>query len=95
MWYHVSSSICRERGATTGTNFYYDSGNKINASWFALDTSRGIETATSKLFMRSTVFVSEALIYIPAVLVFCQIIYGGGSNNGYLKKVLLRVYVRS
>ncbi|KAG2207605.1 hypothetical protein INT46_005578 [Mucor plumbeus] len=65
-------------------------GSKIDASWFALDTSRGIETESSKLFMRSTVFVSEAVIYIPAVLVFCQIVYGA---NGYLKKHMAAVLI--
>ncbi|KAI8639848.1 glycosyl transferase [Parasitella parasitica] len=65
-------------------------GSKINASWFALDTSRGIETESSKLFMRSTVFVSEAMIYMPAVLVFCQVVYG---SNGYLKKHMAAVLI--
>lgn len=40
--------------------------------------------------MRSTVFVSEALIYMPAVLVFCQIVYG---SNGYLKKHMAAVLI--
>ncbi|OBZ85578.1 putative dolichyl pyrophosphate Man9GlcNAc2 alpha-1,3-glucosyltransferase, partial [Choanephora cucurbitarum] len=65
-------------------------GSAMNASWFALDTSRGIETTTSKLFMRSTVIVSEGLVYIPAVLVFCQIVYG---SNGYLKKHMAAVLI--
>ncbi|KAL9537816.1 hypothetical protein MBANPS3_011437 [Mucor bainieri] len=65
-------------------------GSRIGASWFALDTFRGIDTESSKLFMRSTVFVSEALIYMPAVLVFCQIVYG---SNGYLKKHMAAVLI--
>ncbi|KAJ2907908.1 Glucosyltransferase-like protein, partial [Coemansia aciculifera] len=40
----------------------------INPSWVALDQSRGIETHASKLFMRSTVLVLEALMYVPAVV---------------------------
>ncbi|KAJ2029405.1 Glucosyltransferase-like protein [Coemansia sp. S610] len=44
----------------------------INPSWVALDQSRGIETHTSKLFMRSTVLVLEALIYVPAVVLLLQ-----------------------
>ncbi|CEG84076.1 hypothetical protein RMATCC62417_17929 [Rhizopus microsporus] len=59
-------------------------GSKINPDWFALDKSRGIESAESKLFLRSTVVVSEFLLYIPAVMAFCQILYG--ANNAYLKK---------
>lgn len=66
------------------------SGSKINASWFALDSSRGIESPSSKLFMRSTVFVSEALIYIPAVYLYCQIVYS--SNKQYLKKVRIECF---
>ncbi|KAI8373722.1 glycosyl transferase [Blakeslea trispora] len=65
-------------------------GSAINASWFALDTSRGIESTTSKLFMRSTVIASEGLVYIPAVLVFCQIMYG---SNGYFKKHMAAVLI--
>ncbi|KAI7904181.1 glycosyl transferase [Cokeromyces recurvatus] len=65
-------------------------GSKINSSWFELDTSRGLETESSKVFMRSTVFVSEALIYIPAVLGFCQIVYG---SSGYLKKHMAAVLI--
>ncbi|KAI8882559.1 glycosyltransferase family 57 protein [Backusella circina FSU 941] len=65
-------------------------GSAINASWFALDTSRGIETSESKVFMRSTVMVSEALIYIPAVLVYCQILY---SSKGFLKKHMAAVLI--
>ncbi|KAI7897153.1 glycosyl transferase [Mucor mucedo] len=66
-------------------------GSKINASWFALDTSRGIETTSSKVFMRSTVFISEALIYVPAVYLYCQIIYS--SNGQYLKKHMAAVLI--
>ncbi|CAO3654834.1 unnamed protein product [Mucor hiemalis] len=66
-------------------------GSKINASWFALDVSRGIETISSKLFMRSTVYVSEALIYVPAVYLYCQIMYS--ANNQYLKKHMAAVLI--
>ncbi|KAI8148625.1 glycosyl transferase [Fennellomyces sp. T-0311] len=47
----------------------------INPSWFALDASRGYESPNSKFFMRATVAVSEALIYIPAVWCFGRIVY--------------------
>jgi alpha-1,3-glucosyltransferase len=42
-------------------------GSWFDPSWFALDTSRGIETPESRVFMRSTVIVCELLVYIPAV----------------------------
>ena len=72
-------------------DLYHSSGSKINASWFALDLSRGLETEGSKLFMRSTVYISEVLIYIPAVYLYCQIIYS--AKNQYLKKVNAIVYL--
>ncbi|ORZ09944.1 glycosyl transferase [Absidia repens] len=58
-------------------------GGWIQSDWFALDISRGYESPESKFFMRSTVYISELLIYIPAVFVFCQMVYG---SQGYLKK---------
>ncbi|CAK7217923.1 Glucosyltransferase-like protein [Sporothrix eucalyptigena] len=47
-------------------------GSRMDASWFALKTSRGLETPELKVFMRATVFVSEYLIYIPAVVIFAR-----------------------
>ncbi|KAI1261784.1 ALG8 glycosyltransferase family ALG6 [Xylariaceae sp. FL1019] len=47
-------------------------GSYINPAWFALYTSRGICDPNLKIFMRSTVIVSEYLIYIPAVVVFTR-----------------------
>ncbi|KAL1710999.1 glycosyltransferase family 57 protein [Schizophyllum commune] len=44
----------------------------INPTWVALDASRGIETDTSKLFMRFTVLVLDALVYVPALLLFTR-----------------------
>ncbi|KAI9260161.1 ALG6, ALG8 glycosyltransferase family-domain-containing protein [Sporodiniella umbellata] len=66
-------------------------GSKINVDWFALDTSRGYESVESKLFMRSTAIVSELLIYIPAVFVFCQTVYG--TSNAYVKKYTAAVLI--
>ncbi|KAJ9669310.1 Glucosyltransferase-like protein [Coniosporium apollinis] len=47
-------------------------GSIINPSWFALHTSRGLDDPLLKVYMRATVFVSEYLIYIPAVIVFLR-----------------------
>ena len=44
----------------------------INPSWVALDTSRGIESPESKLFMRTTVVVLDALVYVPALFMFSR-----------------------
>lgn len=47
-------------------------GSLIDPSWFALGTSRGLETPSSKLFMRMTVLVSDLLIYIPSLILFTR-----------------------
>ncbi|MCJ1311348.1 Glucosyltransferase-like protein [Agyrium rufum] len=47
-------------------------GSFIEPDWFSLDISRGIETSSLKLYMRSTVIVSEYLIYIPAAVIFTR-----------------------
>ncbi|KAI0146868.1 ALG8 glycosyltransferase family ALG6 [Xylariaceae sp. FL1272] len=47
-------------------------GSYIDPAWFALYTSRGFYSPGLKVFMRSTVIVSEYLIYIPAVVVFTR-----------------------
>ncbi|NXJ03351.1 ALG6 glucosyltransferase, partial [Odontophorus gujanensis] len=44
----------------------------INPDWIALHTSRGYESQSHKLFMRTTVFVADLLIYIPAVILYCH-----------------------
>ncbi|XP_077441227.1 dolichyl pyrophosphate Man9GlcNAc2 alpha-1,3-glucosyltransferase [Vanacampus margaritifer] len=45
--------------------------NIINPEWVQLHKSRGYESATHKLFMRTTVLVADFLIYIPAVVLYC------------------------
>ncbi|KAH0832368.1 glycosyltransferase family 57 protein [Lanmaoa asiatica] len=47
-------------------------GSWIEPSWFALDTSRGIETTGNKLFMRASVIAFDALIYVPALYAFTR-----------------------
>ncbi|KFQ97866.1 Dolichyl pyrophosphate Man9GlcNAc2 alpha-1,3-glucosyltransferase, partial [Opisthocomus hoazin] len=43
----------------------------INPDWIALHTSRGYESQPHKLFMRTTVFFADLLVYIPAVILYC------------------------
>ncbi|KAK2540537.1 Alg6 [Columba guinea] len=43
----------------------------INPDWIALHTSQGYESQPHKLFMRTTVFVADLLVYIPAVIFYC------------------------
>jgi alpha-1,3-glucosyltransferase len=57
------------------------SGHFINPTWVALDKSRGIETPESKLFMRMTVLVLDALVYLPALLMFAYTWQGSRSRR--------------
>ncbi|PFH54070.1 glycosyltransferase family 57 protein [Amanita thiersii Skay4041] len=56
-------------------------GTWIEPSWFALGKSRGIETPGSKVFMRSTVVLLDALVYVPALLMFLRIWQGSRSQR--------------
>ena len=47
-------------------------GSLLNSEWFALLSSRGIENPDIKAYMRFTVILSEAGLYIPAVLYFTK-----------------------
>ncbi|KAH9480442.1 Dolichyl pyrophosphate Man9GlcNAc2 alpha-1,3-glucosyltransferase [Psilocybe cubensis] len=53
----------------------------INPAWVALDKSRGIESAESKVFMRMSVLVTDTLVYLPALLMFCRIWHGSRSKR--------------
>jgi len=44
-------------------------GNLINPAWFALRSSRGLDDHDLKVFMRATVFVSEYITLIPALVI--------------------------
>ncbi|PPQ91702.1 hypothetical protein CVT25_012915 [Psilocybe cyanescens] len=56
-------------------------GHWINPAWVALDKSRGIESAESKVFMRMSVVVTDALVYVPALLMFCRTWQGSRSKR--------------
>lgn len=43
-------------------------GTFIDASWFALDTSRGLETPELKTFMRWTSIISELVVFVPTTI---------------------------
>ncbi|CAN3370076.1 dolichyl pyrophosphate Man9GlcNAc2 alpha-1,3-glucosyltransferase [Diutina catenulata] len=49
-------------------------GTFLNPEWFALDTSRGLETDAVKNYMRYSALVSELLLYIPSVLLLVNLI---------------------
>lgn len=48
---------------------------RINESYVELHQSRGISTDQHKNFMRLTVLAADVLIYIPALLLACNVIY--------------------
>ncbi|KAI0057837.1 hypothetical protein BV25DRAFT_1892293 [Artomyces pyxidatus] len=56
-------------------------GSHVNPAWFALNDSRGFESITSKIFMRTTVLASDYLIYIPALWMFTRIWHAGRSRR--------------
>ena len=51
----------------------------------ALHTSRGLESATVKLFVRSSVLVGDALVFLPAAAFFVARYY---SSQAWRRKVL-------
>lgn len=51
----------------------------INSSWVKLNASYGIESYHHKLFMRSTVFISDLVIFYPSILAFY--FYSGSTFN--------------
>ncbi|XP_077463776.1 dolichyl pyrophosphate Man9GlcNAc2 alpha-1,3-glucosyltransferase [Stigmatopora argus] len=53
----------------------------IRPQWVQLHKSRGYESATHKLFMRTTVLVADFFIYIPAIVLFCLWL-----NDGTIKR---------
>ncbi|KAK0188896.1 glycosyltransferase family 57 protein [Armillaria mellea] len=52
-----------------------------NSRWFALDASRGTESAGLKLFMRLTVLVLDAAVWVPAVVWWARCRPGSASSR--------------
>lgn len=48
------------------------SGSAINPEWFALYDSRALDDPLLKIYMRATVFASEYLAYVPALIIFLR-----------------------
>lgn len=48
---------------------------QVNESYVELHKSKGISTADHKNFMRITVLIADILIYIPALLIACSVVY--------------------
>ncbi|OAX34579.1 hypothetical protein K503DRAFT_803468, partial [Rhizopogon vinicolor AM-OR11-026] len=56
-------------------------GSSLEPSWFTLETSRGIETPGSKLFMRSSVLILDVLVYVSALYTFVHAWQGTRSSR--------------
>ncbi|KIY45614.1 ALG6, ALG8 glycosyltransferase, partial [Fistulina hepatica ATCC 64428] len=56
-------------------------GTWIEPSWFAFESSRGMETEGSKLYLRATVLILDALVYVPALVMFTQSWHGTRSRR--------------
>ncbi|KAK7072865.1 Glucosyltransferase-like protein, partial [Halocaridina rubra] len=64
--------------------------HKINPRFVDLDTSRGYESYEHKLFMRSTVFIVDILVYFPAAYMFCKAMaYASKGKTGKLEYMAL------
>ncbi|CAX40205.1 Dolichyl pyrophosphate Man9GlcNAc2 alpha-1,3-glucosyltransferase, putative [Candida dubliniensis CD36] len=67
-------------------------GNFINSSWFALNTSRGLETDDIRTFMRITAIISELIIYIPSILKIANIL-GKKSNINRMDQIIIALII--
>ncbi|KAF1951849.1 glucosyltransferase [Byssothecium circinans] len=47
-------------------------GSAIHRPWFALNQSRALDDPSLKIYMRATVFFSEYLVYVPAIIIFLR-----------------------
>ncbi|KAK0202839.1 glycosyltransferase family 57 protein [Desarmillaria ectypa] len=56
-------------------------GDKLDSMWFSLDSSRGIESDGLKLFMRWTVIVLDAAVWVPAVVWWARCRPGSASSR--------------
>lgn len=54
-----------------------------------LGESRGIETPSTKLFMRLSAVISDVIVYFPAVIAFCAVYYKGYYGNLTAMVILL------
>jgi len=49
-------------------------GDYIRPEWFALHSSRGLETSGIKSFMRFSVIISDCALFVPALLAYSQFV---------------------
>ncbi|XP_076870966.1 dolichyl pyrophosphate Man9GlcNAc2 alpha-1,3-glucosyltransferase [Brachyhypopomus gauderio] len=66
--------------------------NLINPAWVELHSSRGHESASHKLFMRTTVLIADVLFYIPAVILYCFYLSNGSSKRKVATALCILLY---
>uniref|UniRef100_A0AAY5F451 Alpha-1,3-glucosyltransferase n=1 Tax=Electrophorus electricus TaxID=8005 RepID=A0AAY5F451_ELEEL len=64
----------------------------INPAWVELHTSRGYESSSHKLFMRTTVLIADILLYIPAVFLYCFYLSNGSSKKKVATALCILLY---
>ncbi|ODV80108.1 glycosyltransferase family 57 protein [Suhomyces tanzawaensis NRRL Y-17324] len=67
-------------------------GSFINPTWFALNSSRGIETNEVKFFMRFVSLLSELVLYVPAVLTLANMM-GKRFNLNRMDQMIISVII--
>ena len=68
--------------------------NTINPSIVALETSRGYESSEEKFFMRSTVQISDMIIFVPAILFLVEKVKSARRvDNQNLKESVQRLLI--
>ena len=65
---------------------------KINSSYIALGSSRGLEDDLHKMFMRATVLASDILIYGPSAMTFGWAAHRGDETKSLTTSVLMLTY---
>lgn len=65
---------------------------RINSAWVELRTSHGFESASHKLFMRTTVLFADILIYFPAVILYCIYLNDGSSKRKVATALCILLY---
>lgn len=65
----------------------------INPEWFALKSSRGIETDGIKSFMRISVLISDLVIYVPAMMQLTSNYGGKKLNLGRMHQIVVMALI--
>jgi alpha-1,3-glucosyltransferase len=65
---------------------------KVDPSFVALETSRGMEDERHRTFMRATVLAADLAVWIPASLFFAKTLHPDNAKNAALTLSLITLY---